>query len=69
MTTVIINTRSNEAKKMLEFLKTTRYARVVEENVPNEETIKAMQEVEAGHVKSYQSAKDLLSAIKDVAGV
>jgi len=69
MTTVIINTRSNEAKKMLEFLKTTRYARVVEENVPNEETIEAMQEVEAGYVKSYQSAKELLSTLKGASGV
>jgi len=54
---------------MLEFLKTTRYARVVEENVPNEETIEAMQEVEAGHVKSYQSAKELLSTLKDTADI
>ena len=69
MTTVIINTRSNEAKKMLEFLKTTRYARVVEENVPNEETIEAMQEVEAGYVKSHQSAKELLSTLKGASGV
>jgi hypothetical protein len=69
MVTVIINTRSNEAKKMLDFLKTTRYARVVEENAPNEETIQAMQEVEAGNVKSYQSAKELLSTLKNEAGV
>ena len=38
MATVILDTRSPEAKKMLEYLKTTHYARVVEENIPNEET-------------------------------
>lgn len=31
MTTVIIDTRTTEAKKMLEFLKTTRYAKVISE--------------------------------------
>lgn len=31
MTTVIIDTRSTEAKKILEFLKTTRYAKVIED--------------------------------------
>jgi hypothetical protein len=30
MTTVIIDTRSVEAKKMLEYLKSTRYAKVIE---------------------------------------
>ena len=69
MATVIINTRSKEAKKMLEFLRTTRYARVLEENVPNEETIQAIQEVEDGNVKSYKSAKDLISILKDTASV
>jgi hypothetical protein len=31
MTTVIIDTRSTEAKKILEFLKTTKYSRVIED--------------------------------------
>jgi hypothetical protein len=31
MTTVIIDTRSTEAKRMLEFLKSTRYAKVISE--------------------------------------
>lgn len=69
MTTVIINTRSNEAKKMVEFLKTTRYSRVLEENIPNEETIKSIQEIEAGNVNSYKSAHELIANLKDSAGV
>ena len=69
MTTVIIDTRSNEAQKMLEFLKTTRYAKVLEEKTPNSETLKAMEEVEAGHVKSYSSVKELMKTLKKSSGV
>jgi hypothetical protein len=64
MTTVIIDTRSEEAKKMVEFLKSTRYARVVEENVPNDETLEAIHAVEEGKVNSYSSAKELMSSLK-----
>lgn len=69
MTTVIIDTRSEEAKKMVEFLKSTRYARVVETNVPNDETLEAIHAVEEGKVKSYSSAKELVSSLKKKAGV
>ena len=69
MATVIIDTRSEEAKKMVEFLKSTRYARVVEVNVPNEETLEAIHAVEEGKVKSYSSAKELISSLKKKAGV
>ncbi len=69
MATVILDTSSSEAKKMLEFLKATRYARVVEENIPNDETIMAINEVESGKVKSYGSAKEMMSALKKKAGV
>ena len=69
MATVILDTRTTEAKKMLEFLKATRYARIIEENVPNDETLSAIQEVEAGKVKTYESAKEMMSALKKKAGV
>ncbi|MHC1776950.1 MAG: hypothetical protein AB9834_16220 [Lentimicrobium sp.] len=69
MATVIIDTRSNEAKKMLEFLKSTRYARVIEEDIPNEETLEAMNEVEEGKVNSYKSAKDVMRKLKKKASV
>ena len=69
MATVILDTRSTEAKKMLEFLKATHYARVVEENIPNDETIMAINEVETGKVKSYGSAKEMMSTLKKKAGV
>ena len=69
MTTIIINTRSIEARKMVEFLKTTRYSRVIEENTPNEETIKSIQDIEAGNVNSYKSAHELMENLKDSADV
>ena len=64
MATVILDTRTTEAKKMLEFLKATRYATVIEENVPNDETLSAMNEVESGHVKTYKSAKEMMADLK-----
>jgi hypothetical protein len=69
MTTVIINTRTAEARKLVEFLKTTSYAKIVEENLPNEETLEAIDAVEEGKVNSYSSAKELISSLKKKAGV
>lgn len=69
MATVILDTRTTEAKKMLEFLKATRYAKVIEDSVPNEETISAMKDVEKGKVKSYESAKEMMTTLKKKAGV
>jgi len=69
MATVILDTRTTEAKKMLEFLKATRYARVIEENEPNDETLAAIKEVETGKVKTYGSAKEMMASLKKRAGV
>jgi hypothetical protein len=69
MATVILDTRTTEAKKMLEFLKATSYARVIEENVPNDETLSAIQEVESGQVNTYGSAKEMMASLKKKAGV
>ena len=69
MATVILNTRSAEAKKMLEYLKSTRYAKVIEEEKVNDETISAINDIENGKVNSYNSANDLMSSLKNKAGV
>jgi hypothetical protein len=69
MTTVIIDTRSKEAKKMVEFLKTTSFAKVIEDKEPNDETVQAMNEVAEGKVNSYKSAKDLMAKLKKNSGV
>jgi hypothetical protein len=69
MTTVIIDTRSKEAKKILEYLKTAPYAKVFEEYIPNDETIFAINEVEDGNVNSYNSVSEMLSKLKKKSGV
>jgi hypothetical protein len=69
MTTIILDTRSVEAKKMLEFLKSTKYAKVIEEKKVNNETLSAINDVENGKVNSYNSVNDLISSLKRKAGV
>ena len=54
---------------MLEFLKSTRYAKVIEENIVNDETISAINDIENGVVNSYDSVKDLISSLKKKASV
>ncbi len=54
---------------MVEFLKTTHYATVIEENILNDETLEAIDEVEEGKVNPYSSAKELMSILKKKAGV
>lgn len=69
MAKVIIETRSAEAKKMLEFLKATHYARVIEENIPNDETLSAIQELQQGIVNSYGPAREMMSSLMKKANV
>jgi len=69
MTTIILDTRSVEAKKMLEFLKSTKYAKVIEEEKVNNETLSAINDVENGKVNSYNSVNELISSLKNKSGV
>lgn len=48
---------------MLEFLKTTRYAKVFEEKIPNEETEEAINELKEGQVNTYKSASELINKL------
>jgi hypothetical protein len=69
MTTIILDTRSKEAKKMLEFLKSTRYAKVIEDEEVNNETLSAINDIENGNVNSYNSVNDLMLSLKKKASV
>jgi len=69
MATIILNTRSAEARKMLEFLKSTRYAKVIDEENFNEETKSAINDIEIGRVNSYDSVNDLVLSLKKKAHV
>ncbi|MDD4347077.1 MAG: hypothetical protein PHZ11_09390 [Desulfitobacteriaceae bacterium] len=54
---------------MLDFLKSTSYAKVIDEKTPNTKTLKAMEDVEAGRVNSFTSANELMTTLKKSAGV
>ena len=54
---------------MLEFLKTTRYSKVLDDKMLNKDTSNAMEEVEAGQAKTYASVKELMLSLKKLAGV
>ncbi len=66
---MILDTRSTEVKRMLEFLKATRYAKVVEEKISNDETLLAIRDVENGKVNVYESVKEMISTLKKREGV
>lgn len=53
MTTVIIDSQLKEAKKKLDYLKATRYAKILKDYIPNDETVIAINEVEDGKVNAY----------------
>ncbi|MBK8515228.1 MAG: hypothetical protein IPL55_02695 [Saprospiraceae bacterium] len=64
MTTVIIDTKTEEAKKMVELLKSTKYAKIINEKLPNKETLKAIDDVEKGRLKSYNSVEEMMAKLK-----
>jgi hypothetical protein len=65
MTTVIINNKSESAKKMIEFLKTQKYATVLEdEQEPGPTLKKSLQELNEGKVTYTRNVSDLLDKLK-----
>jgi len=62
MTTLIIDNSSKEAKKMLEFLKTQTYVKVVEKR-PNRETQRAIRIALDGNVTKTDSVADLMQKL------
>lgn len=67
MITLVIDDKSQEAKKMLELLQTRPYAKIIK--VPNSETLKAIKDAENGKVNHYKSSKDLMANIRRKANV
>ena len=64
MTTIIINDRKTGAKKMIEYLKTQKYATIVEERVPSASLLKSMEEAKSGQANEYKSTKELFSKLR-----
>ncbi len=69
MTTVIIDTKTEEAKKMVELLKSTKYAKILDTQLPNNETLKAIDDAKHGKLKSYNSVKVMMAVLKKESGV
>ncbi|HQQ13437.1 MAG TPA: hypothetical protein PK855_09750 [Bacteroidales bacterium] len=64
MTTVLIDTSSEEARRIIEFLKSVKYAKVFEGRKLNMETIDAISKVEEGEVTEYGSVTELMNTLK-----
>ncbi|MCX6221601.1 MAG: hypothetical protein NTZ69_11500 [Bacteroidia bacterium] len=50
MTTIVIDDKTIDAKKMVEYLKTQRYAKIIDEKTPNAILQKSIDEAETGKV-------------------
>jgi hypothetical protein len=61
MTYIEINDKTPAGKKMIEFLKTQGYIRVLDK--PNASTRKAIREARSGMVKKAKNTKDLFKQI------
>lgn len=69
MTTIIINDKTTDAKRMIEFLRTQRYAKIVDEKTPNSSLLKSMEEAKTGKTKEYKSTKELFENLHKKADV
>lgn len=69
MTTIIINEKTTEAKRMIEFLKTQRYVQIIDEMTPNASLMKSMEEARTGKTNHYKSTEELFSKLHKKAGV
>ncbi len=64
MTTVIINEKTKEGERLLEFLKTQKYV-TISEVEPSSSVLKSMKEAKSGQVIRAKSTRDLLSKLKE----
>ena len=64
MATIIIDEKSVGAKKMVEFLKTQPYAKIIDENRPSERLAKSIEEARTGKVTTVKNATELLAMLK-----
>ncbi|MDO9341392.1 MAG: hypothetical protein Q7T72_12815 [Bacteroidales bacterium] len=69
MTTIIIDNKTTDAKRMIEFLKTQRYAKIIDERTPNASLMKSMEEAKTGKTNQYKSTEDLFTKLRKKANV
>jgi hypothetical protein len=64
MATVIINEKTKEGKRLIEFLRTQNYVTVTED-IPSAQLIRSMNEAKTGKVIRGKNIHDLLSKLKE----
>ena len=64
MATIVIDERSVGAKKMVEFLKTQPYAKIIDERRPRAGLAKSIEEARTGKVTTVKNATELLAMLK-----
>lgn len=58
--TITVNEKTKEGKSLVKYLKSLG----VIDDVPNDETLQAMKDIEDGNVKVYKTFEDYLEAYK-----
>lgn len=69
MTTIIIDDKSAEAKKMIEFVKTLPYAKIMDEKSPGASLRKSMKEAREGKTKEVKDVGEYFDQIRKKANV
>jgi len=69
MTTIIIDEKTKGAKKMVEYLKTQRYAKIIDERTPNASLLKSMEEARTGKTKEMGNIDDYFNGLRKRANV
>ena len=69
MTTIIINDKTTDAKRMVEFLKTQRYAKIIDERTPGASLLKSMEEANTGKTKEMKNTEDYFKKLRKRANV
>jgi hypothetical protein len=64
MATIVIDEKSIGAKKMVEFLKTQPYVKIIDERRPSAGLAKSIEEARSGKVKTAKNASELLAMLK-----
>jgi len=64
MTTIVIDDKTLDAQKMVEYLKTQRYAKIIDEKTPNATLQKSIDEAETGMVIREPNVNELLDRLK-----
>lgn len=64
MTTIVIDEKTIDAKKMIEYLKTQRYAKIIDDQTPGAKLQKSIDEAKTGKVIREPNVNELLERLK-----